>query len=132
MILNKSRMLIILIAILLFFQANCTNRVLKDNRKFGIEATELRYKIDNRIPIALIDVRTTDEYYSGHIAGAKLFPAEDVFSNVNQLPQNKEIILYCSDGQRSLLVAKHLAANGFTSVKRLNGGIKSWTWELVR
>lgn len=120
--------LLILIALL----AGCTNQTLKDNREFGITVSELQYKLDSSTPPLLIDVRTSDEFYSGHLPGAKLFPANDIFMNTAQIPADREVVLYCSDGQRSLLVAKHLRAHGYTRVMRLNGGIKGWPGDIKR
>jgi len=114
----------------LFLQ--CTNQLLKENRDFGISASELRGKIDSNESFLLLDVRSAKEYYVGHLKKAKLFPAADIFSNVKQLPVDDEIVLYCSDGTRSLLVTKHLKSYGYSNVRRLNGGIKAWSWKLVK
>jgi len=118
--------------IVLITSVGCTNRTLKKDQALGITPEAVKSKIDLKQPILIIDVRSNDEYYSGHLPGAKLFPATDIFMNVHQLPDDKEIIVYCSDGKRSLLVAKHLQAHGFRLVRRLNGGIKAWNWEIER
>jgi len=122
----------IFLTVLMGLQINCANQRLRENRDFGISATELQAKLNSpQVPL-LIDVRTSDEYYAGHLPGARLFPANDIFMNVHQLPPEQEIILYCSDGQRSLLVAKHLRAHGFGRVKRLNDGVKVWPGTIER
>jgi rhodanese-related sulfurtransferase len=121
-----------LLAALLGLLIGCTNQRLQENRDLGISATELQAKLGGVSLPLLIDVRTSDEFYAGHLTGARLFPANDIFMNVHQIPTDKEIIVYCSDGQRSLLVAKHLHSHGFNRVKRLNDGIKAWPGEIER
>ncbi len=111
---------------------HCSNQVIRENREFGISAQELKNRLDTNADFLLLDVRTADEYYAGHIEKARLFPAKDIFLNVNQLPKNQDIILYCSDGKRSLLVSRHLRENGFLRVRRIDGGLKFWTWSLVK
>ncbi len=123
----------VLFAILLagwLFQ--CSNQVMTDNRDFGISAPEVKARIDAKAEFLLLDVRTADEYYAGHLEKARLFPAKDIFLNITQLPKDQDIILYCSDGTRSLLVSRHLHENGFLRVRRMNGGIKSWSWSLIK
>ena len=107
------------IGFLLILSVGCSNQLLKEEREFGISPEALKVKIDQKQPMMIIDVRSNDEYYAGHLPGARLFPAKDIFLNVNQVPSEKEIILYCSDGKRSMLVAKHLHAHGYLQVRRL-------------
>ncbi|MBN2093144.1 rhodanese-like domain-containing protein [candidate division KSB1 bacterium] len=110
----------------------CANHVVRENREFGISAQELKVRLETNADFLLLDVRTADEYYAGHIEKARLFPAKDIFLNSNQLPKDQDIILYCSDGTRSLLVSRHLRENGFLRVRRMDGGIKSWSWSLMK
>ena len=44
----------------------------------------------------VVDVRTQDSYDVGHIPGAKLIPAGDIATRLNELPRDKMIITYCS------------------------------------
>jgi 3-mercaptopyruvate sulfurtransferase SseA len=44
----------------------------------------------------VIDVRSQDSYDAGHIPGAKLIPAGEILSHINELPKDKLIITYCS------------------------------------
>jgi len=121
---------ILWISLFLIFSIGCTSRLLKEERELGISPEALKNRIDQKQPIRIIDVRSDDEYYAGHLPGASFFPAKDIFLNVNQIPSDKEIILYCSDGKRSMLIAKHLHEHGYIRVRRLNGGIKAWSWDI--
>jgi 3-mercaptopyruvate sulfurtransferase SseA len=44
----------------------------------------------------IIDVRSQDSYDTGHIPGAKLIPAGEIVTRINELPKDKLIITYCS------------------------------------
>jgi len=46
--------------------------------------------------------------------------------NIDKIPKNKEIVIYCHHGNRSFEAAKILAEKGF-NVKSLVGGIDAWS-----
>lgn len=75
----------------------------------------------NRSDTLIIDLRSQDEYYEGHLPGAIHIPydQERVFYT---LPKDKIIVLICARGSASLAVAKDLAKNGY-NVKSVSGGI---------
>lgn len=129
-LLSLNRMVFVLFLIGWLLQ--CTHPVTQENREFGISAQELKNRLDANSNLLLLDVRTADEYFAGHIVKARLFPAKDIFLNIGQLPRDQDIILYCSDGTRSLLVSRHLRENGYVRVRRMNGGIKAWSWSLEK
>ncbi len=68
----------------------------------------------------IIDVRTGQEYDSGHIANAKNIPGDRIKARVAELKkQNVPIICCCVSGIRSGMAAKVLKANG---IEAYNGG----------
>ncbi|WP_111671996.1 rhodanese-like domain-containing protein [Algoriphagus litoralis] len=76
----------------------------------------------------IIDVRTPEEIAEGKIEGALEM---DYFlpsfqSQVDQLPKEKEIYIYCAVGSRSKEAADMLLQQGFTKVYHLSGGIQGW------
>ncbi len=73
-----------------------------------------------------LDVRSEDEYNSGHIKGAVLIPVDTLESRLNELPEDKPIIVYCKAGVRSARAAGILVENGFTEVYDMDGGITEW------
>lgn len=77
--------------------------------------------------IALIDVRTPDEYAVGTIAGAVNIPLDDMRERLNELPNDKPIVLFCGVGLRGYLASNILKFNGFKDVRNLIGGIKTYT-----
>lgn len=79
--------------------------------------------------LMLIDVRSPAEYQSGHIKNAINLEinAVTIESELDRLPRDTPILVYCKSGARSLRAAKMLSNAGFKNVMTLEGGITSWT-----
>ena len=73
----------------------------------------------------VLDVREPVEYRSGHIAGARLIPLGEVPRRLNEIPRDREIILICASGHRSLAAARTLVPAGY-KVLNLQGGMLAW------
>jgi thioredoxin len=76
----------------------------------------------------IIDVRTPEEFQSGHIATAKninIYDA-DFKDQLKTLNKNEPVFVYCKAGGRSDKAAKVLQELGFVSVYDLQGGIMAW------
>lgn len=80
----------------------------------------------------ILDVRTAQEFASGHIPGAMLLPNEDIGTEeIAQLPDKSQLILvYCRSGNRSKQAADKLVRLGYTNIVEF-GGINSWPGEIV-
>ena len=76
----------------------------------------------------LIDVRTQDEFDSGHINSAiNLDFYSDTFKNdILSLPKNETIVLYCRTNNRSGKTATILQENGYKDILVIKGGINEW------
>ena len=84
-------------------------------------------------PDALIlDVRTAEEFASGHIPGALNLPNESIGSqDIPLLPdKDQTILVYCRSGNRSKQASRKLADLGYTRVLEF-GGIKTWDGPIV-
>lgn len=92
-----------------------------------ITAAQLKQKMQNE-PLQVIDVRTPDEYNSGHIPKAQNINYYDNnFRNqAAQLDKNKTIYVYCKSGIRSSRACKILKDMGFQKIYNLEGGILKW------
>jgi NADPH-dependent 2,4-dienoyl-CoA reductase/sulfur reductase-like enzyme/rhodanese-related sulfurtransferase len=73
----------------------------------------------------LLDVRTLEEYTSGHIPGAINLPVDNLRSHLNELPRDRTIAVYCQVGQRGYLATRILLQNGFSAVN-IGGGYKTY------
>ena len=76
----------------------------------------------------LIDVRTQDEFDSGHINSAiNLDFYSNTFKNdILSLPKNETIVLYCRTNNRSSKTATILQENGYRDILVIKGGITEW------
>ncbi len=65
-----------------------------------------------------IDVRTKEEYDSGHLPGAVHIPYEQISDKISQVTQDKNAViqLYCRSGRRSGIALESLQAAGFSKV----------------
>ena len=75
----------------------------------------------------LIDVRTKSEYEMGTIRGALNIPVDELRERLDEIPKNKDIIIFCQIGLRGYLAHKILTQNGFKNVKNLSGGYKTYS-----
>lgn len=78
--------------------------------------------------IQLVDVRTPNEYNSGHIKNAKNidFFAASFESQFEKLDKEKPLYIYCRSGARSKKASNKLADMGFTEIYDLKGGYQNW------
>jgi hydroxyacylglutathione hydrolase len=65
---------------------------------------------------AIIDVRTSAEFQSGHLEGAFSFPYTRLKSRLGELPKNKRLFIHCGSGRRASLAASFLRSNGLDAV----------------
>ena len=79
----------------------------------------------------IVDVRTAEEYVSGHIPGAICIPNETIYKDrPSALPDLDQVILvYCRSGNRSKRSARMLYEMGYTNVYEF-GGIIDWDGEI--
>jgi rhodanese-related sulfurtransferase len=92
-------------------------------RNIGPE--ELTEKIKSGEDFFLLDVRTPAEYAAQAIEGAYLIPLQEIGYRTDELPKDKEIVVYCRVGNRSAYAAAYLGRMGY-NVKNLEGGIMLW------
>jgi len=91
----------------------------------NIGPEELNHKIRSREDFLLLDVRTQQEHAVQAIEGSHLIPLQDLGYRMNELPKDKEIVVYCRVGNRSAYACSHLSRMGY-NVKNLEGGIMIW------
>ena len=108
-------------------------RVSKEDAWQSITPEEAKAMMDGEEEVLVVDVRTREEYDSGHIPGAVLVVNEEIGSEPPQeLPdKNQPLLLYCRSGRRSKEAAEKLAELGYTQVYEF-GGIQDWPYEVAR
>ena len=95
-----------------------------------ISPRELAARIEKGEDVQLVDVREDWEWQIARIPGAKLIPLGSLHSAIDSLDREKEVVLYCKSGVRSLHAAEELLDSGFTRVANLSGGIARWSEEV--
>jgi len=82
----------------------------------------------NKDDILLIDVRTPQEFASGHLENAvnMNYFDSDFEAQFKTLDKNKAVYLYCKSGRRSANAAEKLEDMGFVKIYDLEGGVVNW------
>ena len=81
--------------------------------------------------VTIVDVRSPDEYNTGHLKNAILLPHTQISQySAAMLPdKNADIIVHCQSGARSGAAGKELLSLGYNNIYDL-GGIARWPYEL--
>jgi len=75
----------------------------------------------------LLDVREAFERSLASIQPSLHIPMNDVPSRLAEIPRDRQVVVYCHTGGRSMMVASFLVGEGFPSVANLSGGIDAWS-----
>ena len=128
---------IILAAILLLLTACSSGGQVMDGEDMvrsytQISQEEAKQMMEQDGTQIIVDVRTQEEYDSGHIPGAICIPNESIGTeHPEELPDLDQVILvYCRSGNRSKQAAQKLFDMGYINVYEF-GGINDWTGEVV-
>lgn len=73
-----------------------------------------------------IDVRTPKEYQAGTIPGFVNIPLDELRNHLDELPKERPIVVTCAVGLRGYLASRILLQHGFTDVRNLSGGYRTW------
>lgn len=78
--------------------------------------------------VQVLDVRTTEEYQSGHIEDAINIDVlkDDFKTKAAKLDKDKPVLVYCRSGKRSMKAATTLESMGFKRIVNLDGGMLAW------
>jgi rhodanese-related sulfurtransferase len=74
----------------------------------------------------LLDVRELDEWNAGHAPGAAHLPMMEIPSRMDEVPQDREVVVVCRIGGRSGHVVAYLRQQGWDNVTNLDGGMMGW------
>ena len=100
---------------------------------FGeVEAVELNERLTSAEPPFLLDVRQPHEWDIVNLEtnGAVMIPLAELRDRLQEIPTDREIVVYCRTGARSASAAQMLADEGFSSVFNFVGGIHAWVDEI--
>lgn len=70
----------------------------------------------------LIDVRTPAEVAEGMAPGAINIPLQEIEQRLSEFPKDKDLLIYCRSGKRSMAASNFLIENGYDKVFNVVGG----------
>jgi rhodanese-related sulfurtransferase len=130
-------MLLLLSAIAIFMITGCSveNNETENNKEdvtpsvIKIDAEEAKKMMESSEDIIILDVRTEDEYNSGHIEDSILIPDNEISDKAEEVLSDKTatILVYCRSGRRSASASQVLNDLGYTSIYDF-GGIIDWPY----
>lgn len=103
-----------------YISENLKNKLVE---QFHIEEIESLKKDKNNL---FIDVRSEDEYQSGHIDGAINIPLDELRNHLNEIDKNKMLCINCQSALRSYIACRILSQHGF-KCKHLSGGYRIYS-----
>jgi len=90
---------------------------------------DVKRRMESGEEFLLVDVREDNEWAKGHLPGAvhmgRGVIERDIETRMTETAT--KMILYCSGGFRSALVADNLQKMGYTDVESMDGGWRGWT-----
>jgi rhodanese-related sulfurtransferase len=92
-----------------------------------LSVTDLDALVDRREPVFVVDVRSPEEFSTGHVAGATNIPLPTLEASADALPRDRVIVTVCGKGGgRSDSAAALLRNHGFDRARSLCGGTNAW------
>jgi rhodanese-related sulfurtransferase len=88
-----------------------------------VEELKQLLKQDN---IFLVDVREPSEYASGHIGDAINIPLRSLVQNLDKIPKEQPVVVYCSSGYRSAMAVMSLHLLGYDNVRGFPPSMNGW------
>lgn len=94
-----------------------------------LSVIELKNKIEANADLFLLDVREPFEVAHAQLSGSVPIPLNQIPKRLDEIDFEKEIVVICHHGMRSMQAANFLAQVGFRNISNLVGGIDAWSVE---
>lgn len=91
-----------------------------------VTVDELRDELSQRDDLQVVDVRSPDEWESGHIEGAHHAYLGSLIAGDTTLPQDGTLAFVCGSGYRANIGASVARLRGYQSVMNVDGGMSDW------
>ena len=91
-----------------------------------ISQRDLVAQLDRGDSPLLVDVRTRDEYVSGHIPGAVNVPLGELEARLPELDPGTDLVVYCERGGRAERAMLILEEAGYGQARQLEGDMRAW------
>ena len=125
------KMVFLLLALIFLAACGQTDDADREAVYLNISAEEAKALMDSERDYVILDVRTAEEYESGHIPGAILIPDTEIAQQAEEILRDKNqlILVYCRSGRRSKLASEILVELGYTNIREF-GGIIDWPYDI--
>ncbi len=91
-----------------------------------ITADELKARLEKGEDLELLDIRSQAEVQQGVLPRSQHLPMHLIPLKLQDLPRDKDVVLYCRSGARSFHACAFLMQQGLRNVINLRGGIIDW------
>jgi rhodanese-related sulfurtransferase len=91
-----------------------------------MSADELKARLERGDDLKLVDIRSEAEVLQGVLPKSEHLPMHLIPLRAQELPRDKDVVLYCRSGARSFHACAFLMQQGFRNVVNLRGGIIDW------
>jgi len=91
-----------------------------------IDSINLQQRLAAGDDVILLDIRTEAEVAQGMLPDSEHLPMHLIPVRMNDLPRDKDVVLYCRSGARSYHACSYMMQQGFANVINLRGGIIGW------
>jgi hydroxyacylglutathione hydrolase len=92
-----------------------------------ITVHQLKRQLEDRKRPTILDVRSPDEWRSGHIPGAVHCYIGDMRDRITGLDKDKPYVTYCASGYRASIASSLMQSRGFQNVANVPGSWNAWT-----
>jgi hydroxyacylglutathione hydrolase len=90
-----------------------------------VHASEIAKRIEAGQDFTLLDVRSKEEFDSGHLPGAVHCYLGELPDHLDRVPQGPPVTTFCGSGRRAVIAASILKKNGFTVVEDCLGSMSA-------
>jgi len=90
----------------------------------NIDPQEAKVHYDKNI--TFIDVREPHEHKQARIPNSTLIPLSQMQNRWQEIPRDKDVVIYCQSGNRSAGLIMELERLGYENLMNLYGGIIAW------
>lgn len=91
----------------------------------SITVNQVQAKRDAGEPMLIVDVRSQEEYASGHVPGALCIPLEEVEGRLEDLPASCPVVVVCHSGKRAQMACERVSS-ARSNLMRMEGGTLAW------
>lgn len=124
----KKLIIVLLLSLVIFTGCSNKGEAVRVESIMVDEVYKISENIDDYKDYVIVDVRSVEEFRSGHIKNSVNVPLPNI--NEIDIPKDKNIIVYCRSGNRSLTAAGELQKLGYKKIYNM-GGIVDWNYELI-